>query len=299
MKFDGFDRWIHPIEIVTGANKIRISETAGATTTVRDVTLTVGTYWPFIDAAPSGYTSFWAHLISRLNTSSTFGATYSLELADPLLCDFGKRSSVRIKATGGTQDSWRLIFDVNFTAPHGLVGFAEARTGTAESAGNQVTGEITTFGSVVVPRCASMKERAEVHVQAKAGGRTLSAPLQRSHTFLMRRFKYSWIPGAHVEPNRGLYAGWANTAKLHVGDANNAFHNVWKHGLSKNKSVFVVHDAGHLNTDISSEFGYEIVRLKDKRAESDFRPMRKLVRPGGEFYDLEFEVEVVGGEYAF
>ena len=300
MLMDGTDRLVYPIAIVTGANVIRLTETNGVTPVTRSVTLTAGEYYCLVNTPPAGYSSFFAHLVSRLNTGSLYGATYSVALENPTVSALGKKSGIKITAAGGSQTGFTLAFSSGaFTAPKNLLGFSRTRTTDKAATANVIISEMTAWGFWTAPRTASHKIYKMEFDQARSRGRISSAIQNRSYTHSLRSFKYQHLVGAFVSRWRGRFAGWAATAGLAQGDDNNAFWDVWRYGFADNKPVFVIHDDGDANVDINSTYGYEIVLMEDSKMRDSFEPLRRMTRSGGEFYDLEFTVEIIGGSYEF
>lgn len=297
---DGTDRFVYPVTVDSSNNVIRITETNGVTPVTRSVTLTAGDYYCLVNTPPAGYSSLFAHITAQLNTSSTYGATYTVALEDPAVSSLGKKSGLKISATGGTQTNFTLRFsDGLFTAPKNLFGFSVDEASDKAATANVLVGDMTAWGFFTAPRTASSKNYAMVFDQRRSRGRLNSQVQNRSYTHNMRTFKYQHIMGAFVSRWRGRYEGWAANAGLMQGDDNNAFWDVWRYGFAENKPVFVIHDDGDTNTDINSAYGYEIVKMEDEKGRDSFDALRRLTRSGGEFYDLEFTVEIIGGEYKF
>lgn len=284
------DRWITPVEIVAGANVLRIYNGAVPVS----VTVPPGIYWCHGDDAASvalKYPGLYELLGVLLDAAISGGAT--LTAWSP----YQRRPGCGLQISGG---SHALLFsDPLFTFPKDLLGWSaswvtNSPTGTITRSPQSCRGvwvspegawDKRSWASRTIYNAApDQPERSDAY-QLDWGGRRV------------RTVQYSWLPAALIHKSRALLPEYAATAQLVAGDTAAAFEHVWEQ-LARLQDVLIVHDEGASCGLSVAAHPWEAVRLASTAGAERFDALVRLLATGGEQYELTLPVVHVGGTYA-
>lgn len=278
-----------------GTETVQWDEGGGTIT----ATLDAGTYWCYGGTAITGYPSLYNHIVTKMNASAGLGYVYQIGDATPTASsawvDFGT-----IISTVNPALSWTWI-------PAGTVNALEV-LGWNTSDSNTAS----TSGSVTSPRTYRGAWRA-----TESPSRWTSYPMQivspstelleRDDAYFlargtrrMRPILVEFVTGAHVYKSRADLAAFASSGQLATGDDNNALEYCWEWMRTGGEAIAVWYaDGDDLDLDADGGGYYEIVRLADVDNMRDFSSMLRLIRAGGELYNVEFNLVRVGTDFTW
>lgn len=101
----------------------------------------------------------------------------------------------------------------------------------------------------------------------------------------LRTLKWEFIGGAHVWRGRSADAKYAASSGIGIGDDNNALEDLWEAASQGGEILAVYHSPRELPT-ITRGTRYEVLRLAEEDAYTDFGALLRDRNVGGEFYDL-------------
>ena len=284
------DRWLYPIEIVEGANQLRITDISDSFT----ATITPGVYWAYESI---GTITGYPKLLTTI--SDNIGVVNQDIFFRP-----GTPSLSNLQTNGGYEmysgegDSWSLDFDhVDFTLPPELLGFpADQSTQVVADSNGVINPPFTPKGVWDSPVVA----RRKIGFQSRKIARA-TEDVERSDAYeldwgsrLIREVVYQYVPAAHVHGSRALLSDYAQVGELAIGDTFQGFDAVWE-SLAKLDTILVLHGGAGVIDAQNSE--WEAVRLMSREQAESFANVARLQNLGGEYYELALELVRIGGVY--
>lgn len=319
----GIDAIYAPFEIIQGVNdQIVVSEDGGSKQTV---TLNPGRYWNYLgssagnpdDASDDNHEGFQDYLASQISTdlSNSYLVTHTTP-ANSALTNTGVQY-----ATSGTSFTFHCT-DSNFTLDPRLLGLSGRRdVSTNDQPYNPSTDLASHFSLFpnwqphnLLDGKASTKDRRKKARMETSGDNMDRAAVQRLNQTIHRKFTYEYVPAAHVKENRADDEGSAQTGSVSwypagdfstgsgpYGDTHNAFEGVWDYWTRPGKDgkaarLIVVHDEADTTTSMENQ-PREYARLQGPDGGlSNPKDLYKMQRTKGEFYKVEFNLQVFGYE---
>lgn len=287
----GIDKWLAPVTLTSENNSFRLNETGGGGEVI--VTVAAGTY--YLHATEnSTYPGLYKEIIDAIVTDGTATETYSWTAVAPTQSYQQVGGGVRL--TGGTSAFSIDFGDVDFTMDPRWFGqtSSDSHTATTNPAGDYfVDSKFTCYGQWLSYNehggVASSKSSRKVRNSYRSHNRPEDAYLVTWNRDTNRRMVYEHVPAAHIFEDRAsgdvtqdLYA---NVGRLASGDNNNAFESIWDIGLRKLEPVLIIHGDGDERVDLGGN--WEAVRLIEEERARDFNNMVRLMRTGGEYYELD------------
>lgn len=324
------DIWMPAVTITTSNNSFRIVENVGVTDDVRTVTIAAGTYYMHGDATltAAGLLGFFDALATALNAVAT--NTYSFLTVTPVQSSSFTLSGIRIKATTATVD-FKVDWDnASLTMDPAWFGFRLAnatittRGSLTNGGGNEITSttsgadEVIDSDFTVSKRWYSFSHGNTTHAAVdkrafRYGNRRYSssrlsdAVAVEWDTGRVRNFRYEYIVSQHLFAERGESqaasgtasyaqpvgaAAWASTALLDGDDIYQGFEQyVWE-PMAQLTPVLVQHNVSTPALNDVVDHPHELVRLLNPSQAQDFRNVIELQRRGGEFYNLDIDVQI-------
>lgn len=262
-----------------------------------------GVYLPIVDADTSGcgFQSLYGAIAQAMTDASdgvaaVSGSTFQMFRGDPELSDsYADFSGVTItsdQANGGVE--FELLFsDPGFTLDRRIFGQPFDYSVDELSDGGEFIGDHTAFLTWVSPRCPSEWRKDKIFEQCRTTGTHRSRRTNRWGGIEVRRVIIRKVAAGLVYEGRNNSEDWYQAAGLAQGDSGNVFETLWCETLSKDLDVVVFWEQGNKLGDFSNPEGYDVARLFQERQQDDFRNMRRIRNSRGEFYDLDFELELM------
>ena len=318
------DIWMPAITITSSNNSFRLLENVGVTNDERIVTIAAGTYYGHGDATLTALPllGLFDALATAINAVST--NTYSFTTIAPVQSSSFALSGILIKATGATVD-FRIDWDdSDFTMDPAWFGF---RLATTDDDYGQLTGNnpLVATDNILASTTSGSDEiitsdyTSSLRWYSKSFGTlTNGAADKRSFRYgnrkysssrltdgvsvewdsgRVRTFRYEWVPSQHLFATRGYNGGFTNSSDLDGYDMYQGFDQyVWE-PMARLAPVLIQHDVttpalSWIDPSGTVQKGYELVRLLSESQAQRFDSVASLRRRGGEFYDLEIEVQV-------
>jgi len=299
---NGSDRFIRSVDVVDGsAESLYIAEDQdrdGAYETGSAVTVTAGEYWGHHDSAfDSTLPGLYRAYASALNNDGSLSNSYAFRAHTPPGSTV-TNSGIKLVATNGDPDPFQIQWGTGDVPPWWF-GWAEDETGHA----NSTSGEIRSPYSAMTywqpwplfdARRASEKEWGEEAMHfVSHDDEKHSLQTQHGETTETRRFRYEWLAAGHVRDGKALDSTHADNAGLPTGDVHNAYYHLWNRARRKHE-VIVVHNDGDQDLLVDSH-SWERGYLTPPSARNSFKPALEVARDGGEFYQLELKLVLLGG----
>lgn len=288
-------RHLYGVEVDAGTRTIEWRESA----VDLSATIAEGTYYAFTGTL-SGYTALYTAIAAAMTAESLASGdanTYVIEAATPTLSTEQPMAGVRIRETGGASWELKRLCAINAL---GVLGVASSGASYLASSSGIVTGEWTAWGAWVPPTLGEEWRRNPRRQIAWSTEDT-----EREDFYAVyggerweRRFVWRDILAGHVRAARALLPDYAESAGLDEGDVYNAYEDLWSWG-SRGGAVITCwfDDAASIDLTIPAS-AYEIGRLGDLEAARRLDAGARLVRPNGEYYDVELVLSRLTGGYA-
>lgn len=282
------DRWIAPVEIVAGANALRIFNGL----TEQTITVPPGQYWCHGDdsvAVATDYPGLYTTISDLLLTSIFDGA--ALQAWSP----YQRRPGCGLQIVGGLH---ALLFSSPlFTLPKDLLGWPAGWSVDTPQA--TITRSPQTARGVWVSPEGAWDKRSWVTRTLYHG----AEQTERSDAYQLdwgsrrvRTLQYSWLPAALVHKQRALLPEYARTGQILAGDTAAAYEWMWE-SLSKLEDIIIVHDEGASCGHAVAAHPWEAVRIATLEACARYEQLARLLSTGGEQYELTIPVVHLGGSY--
>lgn len=283
------DRWIAPVEIVAGANTLRIFNGLS----VASVTIEPGLYWCHGETSGSvaiAYPGLYAALDAALMVAIWEGAAVSA------WSPYQRRPGCGLQIQGGPH---ALLFsDPQFTFPRDLLGWPADWLEDTPTA--TVTRSPQTCRGIWVSPEAAWDKRSW---PSRSVYQTSPDQPERSDAYQIvwgsrriRTLVYSWLPAALVHKSRALLPEYARTAQLVAGDTAAAWEHTWEQ-LRELRDVLIVHDEGAVCGHKVASHPWEVVRLASGEGAERLDALVRLMSTGGEQYELAVPLVHLGGSY--
>ena len=323
------DIWMPAIVLTSSNNKFRLLESVGVGNDERIATVAVGTYYAHNDdnldgmGAPSLYKAIEAALVTASATN-----TYTIIAATPVQSSDYTNTTVAIKATAAAVDFNIDFDDADFTMEPSWFGFRlsdvatdygsltwnattnDPLLSTTSGADEIITGDFTvsarwhsfSYGAL---NNAATDKRATRYANRKFSSKRLPDAVSiKWDSGRTRKFRYEWVPSMHLFATRADFyptPEFQNVTDLSLYDRHQGFDQyVWE-SLADLQPCLIHHNVASLATALTTielqgadgPFGsWEIVRMLNESQAQDFMSVVSLKRKGGEFYDLEIEVQI-------
>lgn len=280
----GLDRHYYPIEIPSGS-QIKIKTIV--------VSLTAGTYYTH-NTVIGVYTSFWQHLITRLNT--VYGGVWSVTPHTPAGYPFA--SGVRLTVTGasGTET---IDFDGTSPLVKQILGYPSTQTGTTAFVGGNLDSPWSSLGSwtpwSMFEGRASTKDPIAQRVQEWSSDHPEVAKAITWRERRLRVWSYGLVYGAHCLRNRASQAILASQGRVAVGDDHNALERLWESAGRDLKAILVVPDQTSLSFELTPT--YEVYKLASKASTTDLDSMLTRSNVASDIWEIKIPTVIVGGNY--
>lgn len=278
-----------------GTETVQWDEGGGTIT----ATLDAGTYWCYAGTAITGYPSLYNHIVTKMNALAGLGYTYEISDATPTSSsawvDFGTNIYTTNPALSwtwipaGTVNALEVLgwntSDSNTASASGIV--TSPRTYRGAWRATESPSRWTSYPMQIVSPSTELLERDDAYFLARGTRR-------------MRPILIEFVTGAHVFKNRADLAAFATSGQLATGDDNNALEYMWEWMRTGGEAIAVWYaDGDDLDLDADGGGYYEIVRLADVDNMRDFSSMLRLIRAGGELYNVEFNLVRVGTDFTW
>lgn len=280
------DKHYYPVEIPSGA-VIRINST--------NVSLTPGVYYAHYSSFfPATFTSFYAHLVSRLAT--VLGGVWDVEPFRP--SGYAFTSGIRLKVTGITA----VNIDLSSTSSviRRLLGFAANNTSTINFVGNRLEGPYAAFGAWSPWSCFDGRATSKDSQRSRIIASSSDAPEDAVRTIWrdrkVRLLTYEMVYGAYVYPDRAGVQSIADQAYVALGDGNNSLTHLWTAASNTGRQTLVVYDLNDLDLTIPT-VGHETVLLGASKAYSDMDELASRNGIASDLWTVRVPYIVTGGNY--
>lgn len=271
------DRFAYGVYVPSGAKVVFIK---GVST--YQLTVPEGRYYLWHEVgAPSWLTTNFPSLYHTIEALVTTAASETFTFAAGTPTTSVKqlnRGLDLIRAAGASNNFGWQFSNVNFTLDRRLLGFAPDAV-SIETTTDRLQSAMTRYGDWVAPRRHQSKWRHKVNVQYTGGGAFAARQTRRWRTDVVRTWRYTWVPEAHVVP-KANDAGYARVAELGLGDNNNLFEDFWELGFSSGHPVLVVHDEGDKDLAITTH-PFEVITYVDSDEATDFSAAAPIPESGG------------------
>lgn len=286
----GVDKWLMPITLTASNNKFRLFEITGSVEII--VTVATGTYY-LHTSTNATYPGLYKAILNGIVAAGTAAGTYAFEVSTPELSYQQVGGGVRL--TSDVTFSIN-VDDADFTMEPRWFGRRAGDGNVVSTTGPSnefFASDHTVYGQWLSYNehggIASDKTSRKVRNSYRSHGRPSDAYLVTWNRDTNRKMRYEHVPAAHIFEDRAtgdvtadLYA---SVGRLAPGDGNNAFETIWDNGLRKLEPVIIIQDDGHERVDLAGN--YDVVRMIDEGKARDFDEVIRLMRLGGEYYEID------------
>jgi len=292
----GVDKWLGRFTLDSSNKKFRLNDYSDATAdgVATEIIVSASEQDYYLHASNnSDYPGLFYDLIQSLNASAA-NNVYSIDVVTPTLSTGQVGGGVRISSDGYFEIDFS---DADFTIDERFFGFPTGTTNVAATLTSNgsyvVDSQFTCWGQWISHNefggLADDKRSRRKNNSRRSHGRSRDAYLVTWNRDEIRTITYPHVPAAHIFEDRALgdvsQDIYAEVAALHSGDNHNAFETVWENGLRQLDPILILHDTG--DQTVFLDGNWDAVILEDEPKSEDFFNCLKVMRRGGEYYELD------------